>query len=221
MPRGLYCGTSGNADCGRSNRRSCDGRSGRIVRRGHRALRCGRPRSPSALFFVERRANLQTSRDKLDRGCGKCLPAPARAPSWSGNRVGIGQSIQRDDGRTYRQVGNVQIPGRSLQVTMPHQNLDAAQICRLFQQISRLVISRCARCARERAGSFNASSSSVFRAALIPYPAQICKLWNTGVRSSKTGSADELCSEINPGSINISCTTNYKTHISCLMCYTR
>src|ERR1700738_2956530 len=50
-------------------------------------------------------------------------------------KLGSGQSIQRADGRTYRQVGNVQIPGRSLQVTMPHQNLDAAKICRLFQQM--------------------------------------------------------------------------------------
>jgi hypothetical protein len=46
------------------------------------------------------------------------------------------ESPQSDDGRTYRQVGNVQIPGRRLQITMPHQNLDAAQIGRLFQQMS-------------------------------------------------------------------------------------
>ena len=133
---GCAPGTSGNGDCGRNNRRSFDGRNGRIVRRGRRGRRCGRPRSLSALSFAERRANLQTPRDKLDRGCGKCRPAPAPAPSSSRIRVNrLGQSIQRADGRTHRQVGNVQIPGRGLQVTMPHQNLDAAQIGRLFQQM--------------------------------------------------------------------------------------
>jgi hypothetical protein len=46
------------------------------------------------------------------------------------------QSIERADGGTYREVGNVEISGRGLQVTMPHQNLDAAQIGRRFEQMS-------------------------------------------------------------------------------------
>ena len=74
-------------------------------------------------------------RGKPGCGCGEYRPAPARAPSWSWHQVRIGQAIQRADGRTYRKVGNVQIRGRSLQVTMPQQNLDAAQISRPFQQM--------------------------------------------------------------------------------------
>ena len=88
----------------------------------------GRPRSLSALFFAERRASLQTPRGKLDRGCGKCRPAPAPGPSSSRIRFSrIGQTIQGADRRTHRQIGNVQIPGRGLQVAMPHENLDAPQ----------------------------------------------------------------------------------------------
>jgi double zinc ribbon protein len=130
-PGEKFCG-----DCGRNNTRSCDGRNGHIVRHSRRALRSDRPRCPSALSFGHRRANVRMPRGKPGRGCGKCRPTPARPPSWSWNRVRIGQSIQRADGRTYRQVGNVQIPGRRLQVTMPQQNLDTAQIGRLFQQMS-------------------------------------------------------------------------------------
>src|SRR5580704_18432059 len=87
-------------------------------------------------FLWPARARRHTYRDKLDRGCEKYRPAPARAPSRSRNRVRRGQAIQRADGGTYREVGNVQIPGRRLQVTMSHQNLYAAQIGRLFQQMS-------------------------------------------------------------------------------------
>ena len=38
-------------------------------------------------FLLNRRANLQNSPDKLDRGGGKCRPAPALATSRSWNRV--------------------------------------------------------------------------------------------------------------------------------------
>src|SRR5215472_13371430 len=74
--------------------------------------------------------------DKPGRGCEKYRPAPTSAPSCSWNRVNrIGQTIERANGGTYRQIRNVQVPGRGLQVTMPHQNLNAAQIGRLLQQV--------------------------------------------------------------------------------------
>ena len=51
-----------------------------------------------------------------------------------GNR--FGQSIQRTDGSAHRQVRHVQIPGGGLEVAVSQQDLDAAQVDRVFQQMS-------------------------------------------------------------------------------------
>ena len=85
----------------------------------HRGPLCGRPQSPSELAFAHRRVNLQTSSGKPGRGGGKCRPAPTPARSSHRKQVtGVRQSIEGTDGGAHRQVGNVQIPGRGLEVTM-------------------------------------------------------------------------------------------------------
>jgi hypothetical protein len=70
-------------------------------------------------------------------GCWKARPIA----SSSRIRVRRGwESIQGADGGTQRLVGNVKVPGRGLQVAMPHENLDPAQIGSVVQQMGRKAV---------------------------------------------------------------------------------
>jgi hypothetical protein len=130
--------TSGNGDCGTSNKQFCGSRTCRTPQRDRREPRCGRPQSPSAPAFAHARASLQTWSGKPGRGGGKCRPAPTPALSSNRSRVSsIRQSLQRTDGGAHGKIRNVQIPGRGLEVTMAKQDLNAAQVDGLLEQMRR------------------------------------------------------------------------------------
>src|SRR5215471_9420926 len=121
-----------------SSKRPCDSRTARIARRNRRALPYDRPQSLSALAFAPARAQRQTWSGKPGRGGGKCRPVPTPAPSSHRSRISsVGQPIQRADSGAHGQVGNVQIFGGGLEVAMSQQQLDAAQVDLVFQQMGR------------------------------------------------------------------------------------